>query len=376
MPSWFTCRPKRQAADEKMTGMEKRSISYVEAGVDVDAGNAVVDAIKPIVRTTQRRGADVRIGGFGGLFDLAAAGYRDPILVAAADGVGTKLKIAVETGILDTVGVDLVGMNVNDLIVQGAEPLFFLDYFATGKLDPGEAVQVISGIAKGCRIAGAALIGGETAEMPGMYAGKDFDLAGFAVGAVERGKVLPSSEIATGDRILGLASSGVHSNGFSLVRKLCEQARMPFDFPAPFETSAPTLGRALLTPTRIYVKPLLKALREPGGILAMAHITGGGFTDNIPRVIPEHLTAKIDLSRITAPPVFRWLAEVGDLTQAEMLRTFNCGIGMVLIVEPEKADAVAQVLTDEGETVTEIGVIEAGDDRLAYEGLLKLANPR
>jgi phosphoribosylformylglycinamidine cyclo-ligase len=361
-----------------MTGVEKPSISYAEAGVDVDAGNAVVDAIKPIVRTTQRRGADVRIGGFGGLFDLAAAGYRDPILVAATDGVGTKLKIAVETGILDTVGVDLVAMNVNDLIVQGAEPLFFLDYFATGKLDPGEAVQVISGIAKGCRIAGAALIGGETAEMPGMYSGKDFDLAGFAVGAVERGKVLPSSEIATGDRILGLASSGVHSNGFSLVRKLCEQARMPFDFPAPFETSASTLGRALLAPTRIYVKPLLKALREPGGILAMAHITGGGFTDNIPRVIPEHLTAKIDLSRIAAPPVFRWLAAVGDLTQAEMLRTFNCGIGMVLIVEPEKADAVAQVLTDEGETVTEIGVIEegGGDNRIAYEGLLKLANPR
>jgi len=368
-----------QAAGEDMPEVGKRPISYADAGVDVDAGNAVVEAIKPIVRTTQRRGADVRIGGFGGLFDLAAAGYHDPILVAATDGVGTKLKIAIETGILDTVGVDLVAMNVNDLIVQGAEPLFFLDYFATGKLDPGETVQVIGGIASGCRIAGAALVGGETAEMPGMYRDKDFDLAGFAVGAVERGKVLPSSEIAVGDRILGLASSGVHSNGFSLVRKLCEQAKMPFDFPAPFETSAPTLGRALLTPTRIYVKPLLKALRDPGGILAMAHITGGGFTDNIPRVIPEHLTARIDLSQVVALPVFRWLAEVGDLTQAEMLRTFNCGIGMILVVEPEKADAVTAMLTAEGETVSEIGVIEAagpGESRITYEGLLKLANPR
>ncbi len=352
-------------------------LTYAQAGVDIDAGNAMVDQIKPLVRATRRPGADAEIGGFGGLFDLKAAGYTDPILVAANDGVGTKLKIAIDTGILDTVGVDLVAMCVNDLIVQGAEPLFFLDYFATGKLEPGEAVEVISGIAKGCRMAGAALIGGETAEMPGMYKAKDFDIAGFAVGAVERGKVLPSSEVAAGDCILGLASSGVHSNGFSLVRRLCENAKMPLDFPAPFDSPAASLGRALLTPTRIYVKPLLKALRDPGGILAMAHITGGGFTDNIPRVIPTGLAARIDLSTVPVPPVFRWLAEIGDLTQAEMLRAFNCGIGMVIVAEPQHTDALIAVLTAEGETVSEIGVIEPRTDAaITYEGVLKLANPK
>ena len=346
--------------------------TYAEAGVDIDAGNALVEGIRPIVRTTRRVGADSEIGGFGGLFDLAAVGYADPVLVAATDGVGTKLKIAIETGILDTVGVDLVAMCVNDLIVQGAEPLFFLDYFATGKLDPTAGIEIVAGIAKGCRMAGAALIGGETAEMPGLYQGRDFDLAGFAVGAVERNAILPRGDLRAGDRILGLASSGLHSNGFSLVRKLCAVAKMPYDFPAPFGPSL-SLGRALLAPTRIYVKPLLKALRGPGGILAMAHITGGGFTDNIPRVLPDGLAARIDLSRIPVPPVFGWLAAVGNLTHTEMLRTFNCGIGMVIVAEPDQAQALATLLADEGETVMELGAIEPRIDRaVVFDGALEL----
>jgi phosphoribosylformylglycinamidine cyclo-ligase len=346
--------------------------TYAEAGVDIDAGNALVEGIRPIVRTTRRVGADSEIGGFGGLFDLAAVGYADPVLVAATDGVGTKLKIAIETGILDTVGVDLVAMCVNDLIVQGAEPLFFLDYFATGKLDPTAGIAIVAGIAKGCRMAGAALIGGETAEMPGLYQGRDFDLAGFAVGAVERNAILPRSDLRAGDRVLGLTSSGLHSNGFSLVRKLCAVAKMPFDFPAPFGPSI-SLGRALLAPTRIYVKPLLKALRGPGGILAMAHITGGGFIDNIPRVLPVGLAARIDLSRIPVPPVFGWLAAVGNLTHTEMLRTFNCGIGMVIVAVPDKAQALATLLADEGETVVELGAIEPRIDRaVVFDGALEL----
>src|ERR1700736_2514401 len=325
----------------------KNGLTYADSGVDIDAGNRLVDLIKPMVRATARAGADAEIGGFGGLFDLKAAGFTDPVLVAATDGVGTKLKIAIETGILDTVGVDLVAMCVNDLIVQGAEPLFFLDYFATGKLDPTAGIEIVAGIAKGCRMAGAALIGGETAEMPGLYQGRDFDLAGFAVGAVERNAILPRGDLRAGDRILGLASSGLHSNGFSLVRKLCAVAKMPYDFPAPFGPSL-SLGRALLAPTRIYVKPLLKALRGPGGILAMAHITGGGFIDNIPRVLPNSLAARIDLSQIPVPPVFGWLAAIGNLTHTEMLRTFNCGIGMVIVAEPDKAGALAAFLADEG----------------------------
>jgi phosphoribosylformylglycinamidine cyclo-ligase len=356
-----------------MAPAETRQRSYARSGVDVDAGNALVEAIKPIVRTTRRPGADAELGGFGGLFDLAAAGYADPVLVAANDGVGTKLKIAIETGILDTVGIDLVAMCVNDLVVQGAEPLFFLDYFATGKLEPAEAVAVIAGIAKGCRMAGAALIGGETAEMPGMYSGKDFDLAGFAVGAVERNAILPRPDIAPGDRILGLASSGLHSNGFSLVRKICADAKMPYDFPTPFGSSAASLGRTLLTPTRIYVKPLLRALRAPGGILGMAHITGGGFTDNIPRILPKEVTARIDLGRVPVLPVFAWLAELGGLSEAEMLRTFNCGIGMVIVTAPEATDALGTMLTDEGETVVEIGVVEPREgDQIGYQGALAL----
>ena len=348
--------------------------TYADAGVDIDAGNALVEAIKPIVRTTRRRGADAEIGGFGGLFDLAAAGYTDPILVAATDGVGTKLKLAIDLGILDTVGVDLVAMCVNDLVVQGAEPLFFLDYLATGKLEPAAAVEIVAGIAKGCRIAGAALIGGETAEMPGLYQRKDFDLAGFAVGAVERGAILPRSDIAPGDRILGLASSGLHSNGFSLVRRLVADAKMPLDFPAPFGSAS--LGRELLTPTRIYVRPLLRAFGAPGGIKALAHVTGGGFTDNIPRVLPAGLAARIDLGRVAVPGVFRWLASLGPIAEGEMLRTFNCGIGMVIIAEPERADALAATLTTDGETVSEIGIVEGrSDGPIVYEGSLDLEMP-
>jgi len=351
----------------------QQSVSYADAGVDIDAGNALVEAIKPAVRSTRRPGADAEIGGFGGLFDLAAARYRDPILVAATDGVGTKLKLAVETGILDNVGIDLVAMCVNDLIVQGAEPLFFLDYFATGLLDVDAAATVIGGIAAGCRLAGAALIGGETAEMPGFYAGKDFDLAGFAVGAVERDQVLPAG-VAAGDSILGLASSGVHSNGFSLVRKLIAEDGLDLDQPARF-ASGP-LGRALLTPTRIYVKPLLRALREVGGIKAMAHITGGGFTDNIPRVIPEGLAARIDLKRVPVTPVFSWLAQRGRIAETEMLRTFNCGIGMVLVVAADKADAVATLLTGEGEQVSTLGsIVPSAGAPICYEGSLALASP-
>ncbi len=261
-------------------------VSYADAGVDIDAGNALVEAIKPFVRATRRPGADAEIGGFGGLFDLKAAGFRDPVLVAATDGVGTKVKIAIETGIIDTIGIDLVAMCVNDLVVQGAEPLFFLDYFATGRLDPEAGARIVSGIAEGCRQAGAALIGGETAEMPGMYAGRDFDLAGFAVGAVERDGILPRGDVAASDTVLALASSGVHSNGYSLVRKLVADAGLSFAEPAPFDNRN-SLGRALLEPTRIYVKPLLAAVKATGAVKAMAHITGGGITENLPRVLPE-----------------------------------------------------------------------------------------
>jgi phosphoribosylformylglycinamidine cyclo-ligase len=342
-------------AGEKSRG--QHSATYAEAGVNIDAGNALVDAIKPLVRATQRPGADTDIGGFGGLFDLAKAGYQDPILVAATDGVGTKLKIAIETGVFDTIGIDLVAMCVNDLVVQGAEPLFFLDYFATGKLDPKAGARIVAGIAKGCQLAGAALIGGETAEMPGVYSGKDFDLAGFAVGAVARSNVLPRADIAIGDRVLGLASSGIHSNGFSLVRKLVDGSSVPLDAPAPFDTTT-ELGMSLLTPTRIYVRPLLHAIRETGGIKALAHITGGGLVDNVPRILPPALAARIDLAHIEVPPVFGWLAAAGAITESEMLRTFNCGIGMVIIVEPDKADAVVKTLTTAGETVTELGAIE------------------
>ena len=310
----------------------KNGLTYAQAGVDIDAGNEMVNRIKPLVRSTRRPGADGEIGGFGGLFDLKAAGFSDPVLVAANDGVGTKLKVAIEAGIHDTVGIDLVAMCVNDLVVQGAEPLFFLDYFATGKLDPEQGAAIVSGIAQGCLQAGCALIGGETAEMPGMYRDGDYDLAGFAVGAAERGQLLPSGTLAEGDVLLGLASSGVHSNGYSLVRRIVEMSGLDYAAPAPFDAST-SLGAALLEPTRIYVKSLLAAIRETGAIRALAHITGGGFPENLPRVLPEGLAAEIDLGAIQPPAVFSWLAQTGGVAAEEMLRTF---LSLIHISEPTR----------------------------------------
>jgi phosphoribosylformylglycinamidine cyclo-ligase len=351
-----------------------RGLTYGEAGVDIDAGNRMVDLIKPLVRATARAGADAEIGGFGGLFDLARTGFKDPVLVAATDGVGTKVKIAIETGRHDTIGIDLVAMSVNDLVVQGAEPLFFLDYFACSKLDPQIGAMVVAGIATGCRESGCALIGGETAEMPGLYQPGDYDLAGFAVGAVERGAILPRSDIAAGDVVIGLASSGVHSNGFSLVRKIVERSGLAFDAPAPFEPGK-SLGEALLVPTRLYVKSCLAAIRTTGAVKALAHITGGGFPDNIPRALPKDLGADIDLSAVNALPVFRWLAQEGGVAVPEMLRTFNCGIGMVAIVTPDKVDAVLAVLREHGQTATAIGTVvpAGGDERVTYTGELDLS---
>lgn len=345
-------------------------LSYAQAGVDIDAGNALVEAIKPAVKSTARAGSNPDIGGFGGLFDMKAAGFKDPVLVAANDGVGTKLKIAIEAGIHDTVGIDLVAMCVNDLIVQGAEPLFFLDYLATGKLDVAEATKVVEGIAEGCRQSGAALIGGETAEMPGMYSNKDYDLAGFSVGAVERDGILPSNDIAEGDVLLGLASSGVHSNGFSLVRKIIERAGLTWNDPAPF-AQGKTIAQAFLEPTRIYVKPLLAAIRETQSVKAMAHITGGGFTENIPRVLPKGIGAKLDLTKVSPPAVFGWLSSQGGVAESEMLRTFNCGVGMVVVVSSDKADDVIAVLEANGESVIRMGeLIQDDKSEVTYEGTL------
>ncbi|MGL6042743.1 MAG: phosphoribosylformylglycinamidine cyclo-ligase, partial [Sandaracinobacteroides sp.] len=300
--------------------------TYAEAGVSIEAGNALVKLIAPLVRATRRSGADAEIGGFGGLFDLKAAGFRDPLLVAATDGVGTKLKLAIETGRHDSIGQDLVAMCVNDLIVQGAEPLFFLDYFATGKLETGVAQSVVAGIARACTLAGCALIGGETAEMPGMYAPGDYDLGGFAVGAVERDQLLTGDRVAVDDLLLGIGSSGAHSNGYSLLRRLAEGE----DFAAP-ASFAPAIALidALLAPTRLYVKPLLPLLRE-GRIHALAHITGGGLLENVPRVLPEGMRAVIDAKAWDLPPLFQWLQARGRMAAAELARTFNCGIGMVL----------------------------------------------
>ncbi|MEO9528749.1 MAG: phosphoribosylformylglycinamidine cyclo-ligase, partial [Roseibium sp.] len=296
-------------------------LTYADAGVDIDAGNELVNRIKPLVKATSRPGADSDIGGFGGLFDLKGAGFEDPVLVAANDGVGTKLKIAIETGQHRTVGIDLVAMCVNDLVVQGAEPLFFLDYFATGALDLTTATDVVAGIADGCKLAGAALIGGETAEMPGMYVEGDYDLAGFSVGAVERGAILPRKDLAAGDVLLGLASSGVHSNGYSMVRKIVDLSGLTWLDAAPF-TEGKTIGEALMEPTRIYVKPLLAALKAGSGIKALAHITGGGLPENLPRVLPDSTSARIDLTQIAVPDVFGWLARTGGVAEKEMLRTF------------------------------------------------------
>ncbi|EJF90149.1 phosphoribosylformylglycinamidine cyclo-ligase [Bartonella melophagi] len=348
------------------------NLTYAAAGVDIDMGNTMIENIKPYIRSTKRVGADTEIGGFGGLFDLKAAGFTDPILVAANDGVGTKLKIAIEIGIHNTVGIDLVAMCVNDLIVQGAEPLFFLDYFATGKLDATQGAEIVSGIAIGCQQANAALIGGETAEMPGMYANGDYDLAGFAVGAVERNSLLPSKDLTEGDVILGLSSSGVHSNGFSLVRRIVKQSGLKWNDPAPFNPKI-NLGEILLTPTRIYIKSLLPIIRNYKGIKALAHITGGGFPENIPRILPPSLCAEINLSAINVPPVFSWIAKQGEIQETEMLRTFNCGLGMVIIVAQNSLEAITQALKSQGETVTSLGILtKYQNKRIAYKGELHL----
>ncbi|NTU76376.1 MAG: phosphoribosylformylglycinamidine cyclo-ligase [Alphaproteobacteria bacterium] len=343
--------------------------AYVEAGVDIDAGNTLVEAIKPLAKATARPGADGGLGGFGALFDLKAAGYRDPILVSATDGVGTKLRIAIDSGRHDTVGIDLVAMSVNDLIVQGAEPLLFLDYFASGKLEVETAKRVVAGIAEGCKQAGCALVGGETAEMPGMYEGKDYDLAGFAVGAVEREGILPRADVAVGDVVLGLASSGVHSNGFSLVRKIIAQERLNYDESAPFDSTR-SLGEALLEPTRVYVKSALKAVRT-GHVKAMAHITGGGLLENIPRVLPEGLGVWLSASAWPVPPVFKWLAQSAALGGEDMARTFNCGVGLVVIVAREHADEVAKTLIEAGEKVFRLGEVEANRStrRVTIQGM-------
>jgi phosphoribosylformylglycinamidine cyclo-ligase len=331
-------------------------LSYRDAGVDIDAGDALVEAIKPLARSTHRRGMMGGIGGFGALFDPKAAGFADPVLVSSTDGVGTKLRIAIETGVHDTIGIDLVAMCVNDLVVQGAEPLFFLDYFATGKLDVAAARRVIAGIAEGCREAGCALVGGETAEMPGMYAAGDYDLAGFAVGAAERGALLPR-DVAPGDAVLGLASSGVHSNAFSLVRRVVQANGLAWTHPAPFAAGM-MLGQALLTPTRIYVRSLL-ALHRAGLLKAAAHITGGGLPGNLPRVLPEGCVGALQPCW-PVPAVFAWLARTGGIAAAEMLRVFNCGIGMALVVARADIDRAQALLEAEGEHVTEIGHIESG----------------
>ena len=342
------------------SGHNKPPVTYAEAGVDIEAGNTLVERIAPLAKATARTGADSDLGGFGGLFDLAACKFDDPVLVAANDGVGTKLKIAIESGIHDTVGIDLVAMCVNDLIVQGAEPLFFLDYFASGKLDVDAATDVIAGIAEGCRQANCALIGGETAEMPGMYAAGDYDLAGFSVGAVERRKILPRDDMAEGDVILGLTSNGLHSNGFSLVRKLVEHENLAWDAPSPANSNK-SVAEDLLTPTRIYVQPILQALRANAPIKGLVHITGGGFQENLPRVLPDELSAQIDLSAWNMPEIFKWLQSIGSIESEEMLRTFNCGIGMALIVSPNSLADVMAMLAANNETVIPIGTLAPRD---------------
>jgi phosphoribosylformylglycinamidine cyclo-ligase len=340
-------------------------LTYAQAGVDIDAGNALVERIKPAAKRTDRPGTMSGLGGFGALFDLKAAGYQDPILVAATDGVGTKLRIAIDTGNVDTIGIDLVAMCVNDLVCQGAEPLLFLDYFATGKLEVDQAARIIEGIAAGCEASGCALIGGETAEMPGMYHKGDFDLAGFAVGAMERGSDLPAG-VQAGDVLLGLASNGVHSNGYSFVRKVVELSGLTWEAASPFSDGS--LGAALLAPTRLYVKQALAAIRA-GGVHGLAHITGGGLTENPPRVLPDGLSCEIDLGTWTLPPVFRWLATTANMAEPELLKTFNCGIGMILVVAEDRAEALADLLAQAGETVTRMGRVVEGQG-VIYKGRL------
>ena len=350
---------------EQTPSNTNNAITYRDAGVDIDAGNALVDAIKPDVKSTTRPGSMGAIGGFGGLFDLKAAGYDDPILVAANDGVGTKLKIAIETGEHKSIGIDLVAMCVNDLVVQGAEPLFFLDYYATGKLDVTTAKAVIAGIANGCRQAGCALIGGETAEMPGMYNSDDYDLAGFSVGAAERNALLPQTNIGDGDVIIGMRSSGIHSNGYSLIRRLVEKANLNWDDEAPWQVGT-SVARALLVPTRIYVKPLLAVMAKKAKglqrIKALAHITGGGLTENLPRVLPPATTAQINLAAWTPNPVFKWAAQTGNISEHEMLRTLNCGIGMIAITNANDAPSVMSELSQLCEDPVHIGTIHTSGD--------------
>ncbi len=350
----------------------KNGLTYKDAGVDIDAGEALVTRIAPAARMTRRPGADADLGGFGGLFDLAAAGFRDPVLVASTDGVGTKLKIAIETGLFDGLGQDLVAMCVNDIVVQGAEPLFFLDYYATGKLEVEAAAQVVEGIARACKESGCALIGGETAEMPGLYNKGDFDLAGFAVGAVERSHILPKTqEMHSGDVLIGVMSSGIHSNGYSLVRKVAQANGLDWQAEAPFKPGRP-LGEALLTPTRLYVKGALAAVRS-GGIKGLAHITGGGITENLPRALPDDLDAEVDLECWTPQPVFGWLAAAGGIAPTEMLRTFNCGIGLVAVVAENAAGHVIDAFQTHGDKAVRLGklVPGAGLAKVVYHGAAK-----
>jgi phosphoribosylformylglycinamidine cyclo-ligase len=366
-------RSRQAGSGASMSTTTGQGLTYADAGVDIDAGNAMVEEIKPLVRATRRPGADAEIGGFGGLFDLKAAGFTDPILVAANDGVGTKIKIAIETDVHASIGIDLVAMCVNDIIVQGAEPLLFLDYFATGKLKPATGIAIVKGVAHGCQLAGCALIGGETAEMPGLYAEDDYDLAGFAVGAAERGTLLPRADLGAGDVVVGLPSSGLHSNGYSLARRVVANAGLNWSDEAPFAPGL-TLGAALLTPTTIYVKPLLAAIRATGAIKALAHITGGGFPDNIPRVLPDGVAARIDLASFTPPPVFGWLARTGGVAEREMLRTFNCGVGMIAAVAPADVAQVQAALTAAGQPSFVLGELTAhtGGERVSYTGALAL----
>ena len=350
--------------EEKITKKRQKQgddggFGYRDAGVDIDAGDAFVEAIRPLAETTMRPGVMAGLGGFGGLFDLKATGYADPVLVAATDGVGTKLLVAEAAGEHAAVGVDLVAMCVNDVVAEGAEPVLFMDYLATGKLDVAAMREVVAGVAEGCRQAGCALIGGETAEMPGMYAPGRYDLAGFALGVVERAQIFDRSRIMPGDAVLGVASSGLHSNGFSLVRKVVEKAGLDYAGPAPFDGDRP-LGRALLDPTRIYVKSCLKALKT-GGVRGLAHITGGGLVENLPRVLPDGLVAVLDADAWALPPVFEWLVEAGGIAPADMARTFNCGIGMAVIAEAGKAELVTDTLLGAGELVLQIGVVETAD---------------
>src|SRR5471032_3081741 len=351
----------------------ENGLTYKDAGVDIDAGEALVKRIAPAARATRRRGADADLGGFGGLFDLKAAGFKDPILVAGTDGVGTKLKLAIDTRRFEGLGQDLVAMCVNDIVVQGAEPLFFLDYYATGKLEVESSALVVEGIARACKDSGCALIGGETAEMPGLYAKGDFDLAGFAVGAVERGAILPKlGTMKAGDVLIGVASSGVHSNGYSLVRKVVERSGLALDDAAPF-ASGKSLGEALLTPTRLYVRSCLAAMKT-GGVKGLAHITGGGITDNLPRCLPEGLDGEVDLDTIAVLPVFQWLAKQAGIAETEMLRTFNCGIGMVAVADEKHAGHVIDAFQEAGDKAVRIGrlVAGSGEANTVYRGALKL----